>query len=666
MGVLAKESEIEKDKKSLVQWETEFDANDPSGTVKLIEQRTRYALKRETPWRNEAKQDFNFALGDQWTAEERQLLREQGRPCLTFNKIEPLIDLVGGWQRENSMRIRIFPEGGEDRIFSEIGDRCVKHIDKVTKLNYKIDHQFDDGIICGKGWLEMAISYDKNVVNGDLIFRNDTIYQILRDPDGKEYDCSDWEYIIKLTRYTKSKLKKMYPDKKEDIDNLTVDNTDYILAGDVLKEGDADNYHLGKDIKEVGIDKIPGVDEIAAEKYLLKEMWHRKYITKYFIFDVNTNRLDKFDKEEEANAKKDEILKDYNAKFEKTMQEYQLAKNAAMAAQMATGQQGQLPPEPTKEDDDRLLRVFSREISEMWYAAETAGSLLQDDSRSPFAPSYEGFPIFPYYAKWYVSAEDDKISIKGITRNVKDANKEVNKSRSQFLHIINTIANSGWVGDKDALTSDGWRDLKKMGSTPGVIIKKKKGSELTRIEPAGTNMSNIIRGDKAEDDIKQISGINPDALAMQDKTTSGRAISLRIKQALTILAKYFRNFRYTKELVGTAIFAVIPEILDIATIRKILGEDFMAKNKLDDGVIKSFLAQIRDGKYNMNITEADNTATIRQETFEDLLELAKSGYPIPPDVMLEFSAIPNAKEIIERVKEYVNQQANIGTATKSA
>ena len=51
------------------------------------------------------------------------------------------------------------------------------------------------------------------------------------------------------------------------------------------------------------------------------------------------------------------------------------------------------------------------------------------------------------------------------------------------------------------------------------------------------------------------SGINADALAIQDKTTSGRAIALRIKQAVTILSSYFRNFRYTKEMVGTAIFA---------------------------------------------------------------------------------------------------------------
>ena len=656
---LAKDTTGSREIKDDAAWEVEFDTKDKTGMVKEIEKKGKYSLKKETPWRDEAKEDFKFALGDQWTAEERNLLKTEGRPCLTFNKIEPLLDLVGGWQRENSMRIRVFPEGGEDRTFSEIGDRILKAIDKWTHLNYKLDHQFDDGLVCGKGWIEMAVSYDEDPIDGDLVFRNDTVYQVLRDPDGKEYDQSDWDYIIKLTKYSKEKLKKLYPDATKTIDKLTKDNTEYLYGTgteDVMKEGDADNYHLGKSPADISAEGDDAIDSDAPEKYLLKEYWHKKSVEKHFVYDVNEAKLEKFDTDEEAQARRTAILTEYDNKHEEVLREYAQAKKISMAAQMAVGEIAALEGAPQKVEVE--VKVVKRSVSEMYYAATTAGELLQEDIKSPLAPDYEGFPLFNFFAKWYVSAEDDVLSVKGITRNVKDANREVNKARSQFLHILNTTANSGWIGDKNALSGQGWKDLKTMGSTPGVVLKKKPGTDLNRIEPAGTNMSNLLRGDKAESDIKEISGINPDAMAMQDKTTSGKAISLRIKQALTILAKYFRNFRYTKEMVGTAVYAMIPQVFDVAAVRKVLGEEFMQKNGIDDGRIMSFLEQIKDGKYDMSITEADNTATVRQETFENLMQMAEAmPGVIPPDVILEFSSMPNAKEIIERIKAFIEQQS---------
>ncbi len=650
--VLAKDALPDSNKKSKEDWENEFDSKDKSGNIKKIEQKTRLYLILDREWREEAKEDFKFAFGDQWTKAERDLLTDEGRPCLTFNKIEPLIDLVSGWQRENSMRIRIFPEGGEDKIFSEIGDKCLNAIDKWTKLGYKLDSQFDDGITCGKGWLEMAISYDDDIVFGDLIFRNPTVYQILPDPNSQEYDLSDAEDCIKLSKQSKGQLKKLFPKKAKEIGDMTVDNTEYLISGDVQQEGDASNYDLGKTYKSTA-GEFPHEGEV--EKFLLKELFFKKYIVKFYVFNYNDNRLENFSDRKVAEARVKVLLKEENEKFEIAMNEYEtVVKPAAMATQMASGQAAELPKPPVKEEID--IRVIERAIPEMWYIATVAGLLIQEEVRSPLAPHWDGFPYFRYKAKWSVSAENEKLATKGITRNIKDPQREINKSRSQFLHIINTAANSGWVGDKDALSPNQWKDLKKMGSTPGVTIKKKKGSDLKKIEPSGVEMNQQMRGDKGESDIKEISGINPDAMAIQDKTTSGKAISLRIKQALTILAKYFRNFRWTKELVGQATFSMIPHILNVTEIRKILGTKWMEENEVDDSHIRAFLAQVKDGKYDIKITEADNTATIRQETFENLMGMADAGMPIPPDVILEYSSMANSKDIIDRVKQYIEAQ----------
>jgi len=299
-----------------------------------------------------------------------------------------------------------------------------------------------------------------------------------------------------------------------------------------------------------------------------------------------------------------------------------------------------------------------RSVDKMYYAAVCCGHIMEEDQSSPLSPSYEGYPFFQFLAKYRPNAPDEKLKIKGLARNLKDPQREINKSKSQFLHIVSTAANSGWVGDRDALSDPKKKDLEQMGSKPGVCVWKKPGSELTQISPPGLPLAQKMRGEDATQDIKEIAGINTDALAIQDKTTSGKAIALRIKQAITILAKMFKNFRLTRELVGGALVNMIPNIFDVRKLEKTLGQQFLEENQIGRGYLKAFLTQIEDGRFDLVITEADSSATVRLETFDQLMEMQKAGVPIPPDLAIEFSSIPNSKEILERIKAYATEQAN--------
>ena len=635
------------------EFEKDMDTKDPSGLVKKIERKTKKALRAVRNWRQAAKEDYKFALGDQWTPEERDQLKNEGRPCLTFNKIEPLVDLVVGYEIENSMRIRVNPEGGEDQLFADIGDRIVKAIDKWTKLSYKLSQEFEDGLIAGEGILEMAVSYNEDIINGDLLFRllSPIGYPTcVFDPDAREYDLSDCGYAVKLSKLDKEKLTELFPKKEKEIKAFAQDIDDYLDVGGVRYEGDKDNYHLGKedqykdDMPDAFTD--PGVED----QYLLKELWERKKETKYFVFNVNDNRLERYDTKEEAEAKKNEILAIYEARNAAAQVGYtKLITPGPMGVSPAESvNPGKPPAPPVPEIPD--VQVIEKPVYCMYYSATACGEVLQEEIQSPLEPYYHDFPFFPFKAKWRPNVGNEELALKGIVRNIKDPQKELNKSRSQYLHILNTSANSGWVGDDDALTPEGWKDLEQMRSTPGVVIQKRKDRSLERISPVAPSAGHVRDYEQSGQDIKDISGVNADALAIQDKTTSGRAIALRIKQAVTILSPYFRNFRFTKEMVGTAIFAMIPHILNVNEIKKIVGQDFMTKNGIDDGYLDAFLAQIADGKYDVVITEADNSATIRSETFDQLTELAKAGMPIPPDVILEFSSVPNSQEIINRIK----------------
>jgi hypothetical protein len=110
-------------------------------------------------------------------------------------------------------------------------------------------------------------------------------------------------------------------------------------------------------------------------------------------------------------------------------------------------------------------------------------------------------------------------------------------------------------------------------------------------------------------------------------------------------------------MIGTAIFAMVPHIFNLQSLKKVIGQEYINTNKLEDGMIQAMLQQVADGKYDVEITEADNSATIRAELFDDLMSMAKNGMMIPPEVILQFSNIPNLKEVTEKINAYTQHMA---------
>ncbi len=585
--------------------------------------RFKYSKEHYSEWEKQAQEDYAFALGDQWDDEDQQSLKEQGRPCLTFNRIRPMLSLISGYQRENAARIKVNPEGGEDRVFSEVLDKALHAIDKWSHLSYKLGYLFDDGIYCGKGFVEATLDYSNDPVRGELKFINTTPYQILVDPDCTEYDLnSGAEFTFKVVRLTKDKLKVLYPKKKKTIDGFKEDTDDWLNNASVeIDDNPDDDYGSAAVTRKGG---TPDRDEEESdaegdEKFTLKEYWRKKYVKRYFVIDIDNGEPKKFEKIEEAES---------------------------FSKKQGAG-----------------MKVIERTVPEMWVASMVCGFILQDEI-STLEPYYSGFPFFRFIADWSPNASSEELRVQGITRGLKDPQKEKNKSKSQYLHILNTQANSGWIGDEGALTKNGWDDLKTIGAKPGIVIKKKQGFELREILPKGPNIGHLQREEKADEEFKQISGINPDLMGFQEGTSSGKAISMRIKQAILALVRIFYNYKYTKEIIGKFILQMTPVLFDTTKLSKILGPDYMMKaidpmkypGGLSEGHLKAFLTMISDNKYDVIVTEADQNSTLRYETFTQLVELVKAGLPIPPDLVIEYLDIPNQEEVKQRMLQMQQQQ----------
>jgi hypothetical protein len=587
---------------------------------KEITDRFKYATSYVKDWDEIAKDDMNFGLGDQWSEEERTALKDASRPALTFNRIKPIITIISGYQRENASRIKISPEGGEDKIFSEVLDRVIKFIDKVGHLFYKMSYWFDDGLYTGKGWLEAVRTYESDPIRGELRFLQRTPYQIIVDPDFNEYDLNEWpraQYVFKVVRLGRDVLKELYPKSAALIDGFVSDVDDVVMNGaGLLKEGADDDYGNRPNSGSLA-SKARQTDETSGlkmdDKFTVKEYWRPKSIDKFFVIDKETSEPKKFDTEEEAQA---------------------------FSAQQGFG------------------TVTKRQAIEMWCAPLVAGFIMQDE-KSDFEPYTSAYPFFRFLADWSPSAESEILKVQGVVRSLKDPQREKNKSKSQNLHILNTQANSGWIGDEEALTPEGWKQLEQMGAKPGITVKKKKGYELREILPKGPNQGHLQREQTADEEFKQISAVNPDLMGMQEGTSSGRAIAMRIKQAVLSLVRIFHNYRYSKEIIGKFILEMIPALFDEKKMAKVLGPQYMRSatdpqlypEGLTEGHLKAYLTMIKDNKFDVLVSEADQNKTIRFEIFQDLMELAKIRPDIPTELLIDYMDLSNSEEVKKKIRE---------------
>lgn len=636
------------------------------------------AIKARANWAEVAREDIDFCLGKQWTAQEELDLKNQLRPVMSFNKIKPLVQLVTGHLIQTKSRIQAFPEGGEDEKFTAVADKIMDHIEKVSHLNFKLSYQFSGAEKAGESWIEFYLDYDEDPIFGQLKVPNLGPFKIFIDPSSTEYDLSDCGFLFKVMRISKARLKQLFPDKATEIDQNADDSLgSYVNNIQQVKSGDESDYGNSAVVPRGGQTTDPN-DEMKGDQKecTTVEYWKKHYVDRWFVYFVTDGATEEFDSEEEAKA---EIARRQKLEHEKVVKEG-LAKHAqdiALLAQAAvsrvpipagTPTPNLEPPTPPALESVKVQYAMKkRRVTQMKVSIKVGTVWLTDGFvKSPFEPNYSGYPQFRYIAEWAPESDTPELRVQGIVRSLKDPQREKNKARSQFLHILNTSANSGWIGDEDALTAPKWDQLKDFGAVPGITIQKKKGSDLQRITPIEPSMANIARDKAAGDDFKEVSGLNADLLSMgEGENPSGKAISLRIRQAVTILQSSFENFRYTKILIGKFLFSIIPVMFDAAKIEKVVGAKFMKENALSRGDLGAYLTMIEDGKYDVRISEAGAPDTLREETFEDLANLVKAGMPLPPDLLMEFMNLPNKQEVMNRVKEFQQQQIQAAVAAKS-
>lgn len=307
-------------------------------------------------------------------------------------------------------------------------------------------------------------------------------------------------------------------------------------------------------------------------------------------------------------------------------------------------------------------------------------NVVLEDIQSPYKHGF--IPFVPFIC--YYQGEDDIPS--GVVRDLKDPQREINKRRSQELHILNTQSNGGWIAEEGAMSPQQEASFKRNASTPGALLKVNPGAlsmqKLQRLEPQAPPSNIINASQEAMSEMPSISGIN-EALMGTDisNSQSGRAIELKQKQAITHIAGLFDNLRMAKELIVDMLWGkrgapgIIPQFYTEQKTFRIVGENgepqIVTVNQQvqqqqvnpQTGMIQTITKTLNDlsvGEFDIVIADTPATSTQRTAQFWSLVDacgkLGIQGNMIM-DILIDLSDIPQKAEIKRRLKSQQEEQA---------
>jgi len=180
--------------------------------------------------RSQMRHDLEMAYGDQWWFTSRK----PNQPYLSINFIRGRIRRRSGFIRQNMPEARVVTLSNEGAEFSDVMQQALKYIYSEKENYVNRTAAIDNALTCGLGWLHIYMSFDDDVVNGDVKILNVSPFDIVFDPYVSSPDFKDCRYIIHRSFLSKEELKRAYPKFKADID-LINDESEEMYEDEVAR-----------------------------------------------------------------------------------------------------------------------------------------------------------------------------------------------------------------------------------------------------------------------------------------------------------------------------------------------------------------------------------------------------------------------------------------------
>lgn len=165
-------------------------------------------LEAESEQRKVSQDDLEFALLEkQWDQRDVDQRAEEGRPCLTINRLPSFIKQVTNDGRLNRPSINVKPVGsGANKDTAGILSDLIRNIETVSQADIVYDTAYDFAVACGFGYYRINVDYSsEDEWDQDIsLSRISNPFSVFGDYEGKEATSIDWNRAYVTDWYSKS------------------------------------------------------------------------------------------------------------------------------------------------------------------------------------------------------------------------------------------------------------------------------------------------------------------------------------------------------------------------------------------------------------------------------------------------------------------------------
>ena len=553
-------------------------------------------------WRAQANEWFAFRAGEQWTEEDKALLRNQDRPHIVFNRVLTILKAVAGMEINGRHEITFLPRGTEDTAVNEVLSSASKWMADETDGEDEESQAFDKCSTCGMGWVENRMSYEDDPA-GLYVEESIDPREMGWDRTAKKKGVKDARRLWRVRRMSLSDAASLFPGKaRDELDAVWAED----FAGDYPRKSLEEKRRRDTDnVADLSYDDL-------CEVTLVVMQWIEREVY-YLVADQTTQT-------------KAELSDSEYKRFEGRMKQLGMPVHAA-----------------------RLTRKIYKQA---WLGGS---DLLEPVGSSPIKGKFS----------WdCITGEYDDVSGTwfGLVKVMRDPQMWANKWLSQILHILNTTAKGGILAEVSAFddqkeAEESYAQADRItyladgalsGDKPKIMEKPGKGITAEYLGLMTFAISSI----------KDVTGINLELLGQQDQNQPGIIEAMRKQAGMTVLATLFDALRFFRKNVGRSRLYFIQNFLSDGRLIRVTGSPD------DPGQVQAVrLAKDKTaGMYDVIVDDTPTSPNQKEANWaiiQPLLAIFKDQLMANPQVfalLLEYSPLP--ARIVEAIKTFIKQQGD--------
>lgn len=558
-------------------------------------------------WRSESWYDEELADGDISKLQAEVDAGKSGLKLVNVNRIFPTVNLITGTQSINKHNITAKGRTNKDGEISQVMTEAIQFVVDQNEGQYKISKAFRDEVVPGIGF--MQVSFNSDPRQEKIKLENRDWKEMFWDPFADPWlDPTNCRYVFCHRWMDIDVLEQMFPDKKREINDVFLEFTDA-----------EDHYSTGNDeATEVDEKKrlLSGSRWANKERRRVRpaEIWYPKYEKAIYAVFPDGRVIEVSDQIDE-------------------LEQYNLIQSAS--------------------------EVVPAVVLKMKVAAILGETLLMPETNSPF--QHDLYPFIPF-----VGYTDRFKTPYGVPRQIRGQNEEVIKRRSTALAMLASrrVTAEADVGTPDELQKL-YEESQRLDSFM-VIPKGKMGGFIVE-ENSSLAGPQMQMGDHSEREIQEISGANAESLGYGSNVQSGVGIGKKQAQGAVLTASLYDNLRRSLHMIGVQVIAGVQQTWTAPKILRVTDSITGAQkfHELNQQVVNPNTGEvmvkndITQGKYDLIVSDAPQTDTVREQNLQLIIEWVKKSPPeVIPKLMamaFEMSNLPNKDALMAKIKPLLGE-----------